>query len=407
MIHFIHTADVHFGMENYGRIDAATGIHSRLLDFHKAFNVCIDYAIKEQVDFFLFAGDAYKTAYPSPTQQRLFIDCLLKLFAANIPVVMVLGNHDHPISFGKTHALDLFSQLPIAGFHVIAKPETLVLTTKSGPVQIVGMPWPTKGMIALNNQRGEEQDVAELISRAVLKILDHHVAQLDSQLPTILAAHLTIGDAIFSGSEKRALTGRDPIFMVSHVARSPFDYVALGHLHRYQNLNPHGHPAVVYSGSIERIDFGERKEEKGFCHVKIHNAATTQERKTTHEFIKVPIRPFVQIEVHLHGEHGHTDQIIHMIKKHNITGSIVKILYHLPPGVQDKIDIRALHNVCEDAMQVIGIFPVHTRSDRELRTVIQTDMDLETALKNYFTTKQLPHQRITQLVKKTLLLAEE
>ena len=130
MIQFIHTADIHFGMENYGRIDSRTGIHTRLLDFQKALNHCIDSAIQHDVDFFLFSGDAYKTANPSPTQQRLFFECFLRLFKAGIPIVMVIGNHDHPVSFGKAHSLDLFNQLPLDGFHVISKPTTLVLKTK-------------------------------------------------------------------------------------------------------------------------------------------------------------------------------------------------------------------------------------------------------------------------------------
>ena len=75
MIRFIHTADIHFGMENYGKIDVKTGIHTRLLDFEKALNSCIDVAIKESVDFFLFSGDAYKTHNPSQTQQKLLFKC--------------------------------------------------------------------------------------------------------------------------------------------------------------------------------------------------------------------------------------------------------------------------------------------------------------------------------------------
>ncbi|MFS8506793.1 MAG: hypothetical protein LVQ75_01505 [Candidatus Babeliales bacterium] len=54
MIKVIHTADIHFGMENYGKIDPETGIHTRLLDFEKALNFCIDYAIEQEVDLFLF-----------------------------------------------------------------------------------------------------------------------------------------------------------------------------------------------------------------------------------------------------------------------------------------------------------------------------------------------------------------
>ena len=122
MIRFIHTADIHFGMENYGKIDATTGIHTRLLDFEKALNCCIDRAIAESVDFFLFSGDAYKTHNPSPTQQRLLFKCLLRLYKANIPVVIVIGNHDHPLSFGKAHALDVFGEIPLDGFHVFSKP---------------------------------------------------------------------------------------------------------------------------------------------------------------------------------------------------------------------------------------------------------------------------------------------
>ena len=82
--------------------------------------------------------------------------------------------------------------------------------------------------------------------------------------------------------------------MPSQLAIEPFDYVALGHLHRYQNLKSYGYPAIVYSGSIERIDFGERKEEKGFC---CHHSK--KKVTATHEFIKTPTRPFIQIEVKL------------------------------------------------------------------------------------------------------------
>ena len=69
-IRFFHTADIHFGVENYGRIDPQSGIHTRLLDFEKVLSLCIDRAIAENIDLFVFAGDAYKTAYPTPTQQK-------------------------------------------------------------------------------------------------------------------------------------------------------------------------------------------------------------------------------------------------------------------------------------------------------------------------------------------------
>lgn len=401
-IRFVHTADIHFGMENYGKIESTTGLHTRLLDFQRAFNRCIDHAIAIDADLFVFAGDAYKTATPSPTQQRLFVECLLRLFKADIPVVIVLGNHDHPMSFGKAHALDLFSQLPVEGFHVIAKPATIQVMTKSGPVHIVGIPWPSRSTVALNaGSESSSEEVSSYISSGIARIIAHHAAALDPHVPALLVAHLTVATALFSGSEKRAITGRDPIFLPSQLAIAPFDYVALGHLHRYQNLNEGGHPAIVYPGSLERIDFGERKEEKGFCDVTIHSKKTT-----TYDFVKIPVRPFIQIDVELKGDRGHTDQIIAALKQHDLRDAIVKIVYTLPPGTNEKIDARAIHNVCEEAMQVIGIFPVYQQQVRETRSTVSADMSLETALRSYFASKQFPAERIDALVRTALQLEE-
>ncbi len=132
-------------------------------------------------------------------------------------------------------------------------------------------------------------EITEYIANAVANIINDYARKLDPEIPAVLAGHLTVASGIFSGSEKRAIYGNDPTFLPSQLAIEPFDYVALGHLHRYQNLNPNGYPAIIYSGSIERVDFGERKEDKGFCLVSIEKKG-----KTYHEFIKTPTRPFIQ-----------------------------------------------------------------------------------------------------------------
>ena len=220
MIRFIHTADIHFGVENYGKIDPETGIHTRLLDFEKALNLCIDKAISEDVDFFLFAGDAYKTATPSPTQQRLLLRCFLRLYKAKIPVILVIGNHDNPLSFGKAHALDLYNELPVDGFYVVAKPQIIPLTTKSGLVNIVGIPWPTRNTIALSDSYAHKNasEITEYISQSVAQIIQHLANQLDPSIPAVLSGHLTVSNGIFSGSEKRAVYGTDPLFLPSQLA---------------------------------------------------------------------------------------------------------------------------------------------------------------------------------------------
>lgn len=404
MIRFIHTADIHFGMENYGRIDPKTGIHSRLLDFEKALNFCIDHALEQQVDFFLFSGDAYKTINPSPTQQRLLMRCFLRLYKAGIPIVIIVGNHDNPLSFGKATTLDIFGELPVQGFHVFSKPGSIVLNTKNGPIQIVGIPWPSRTNIAISNTHAFKSAMAltDYIANSVSSIIQELARKLDPEVPAVLAGHLTVSSGIFSGSEKRAIYGNDPVLLPSQLAIAPFDYVALGHLHRYQNLNPHGYPALVYSGSIERIDFGERKEDKGFCFVKIEKKGVT-----SHEFIKVPIRPFIQIEVTLKANFDQTQQILDALKQHVITDAVLKILYHIPQGSKDLVDLQKIIQACSQALYLVSITPIRSFETREKRSTMNIGMDFQTVLSAYFDSKAEFKDKKHDLIKKTLDLQAE
>ncbi len=400
MIKFIHTADIHFGMENYGKIDPKTGIHSRLLDFERSLNTCIDYAIKHDVDFFMFSGDAYKTATPSPTQQKLLMRCFMRLYKAKIPVVIVVGNHDNPLSFGKANSLDIFACLPIDGFHLFAKPDSLLLQTKSGPIQIVGIPWPNRHNIALKEDYYVQSatDITEQISQALAQIITKLAAKLDPTLPAILAGHLTVTNGVFSGSERKAIYGNDPVLMPSQLAIPPFDYVALGHLHRFQNLNKGGIP-IIYSGSIDRVDFGERKEEKGFCVVSIN-----EDKKCSFEFIELATRPFIQIDVILEEDIEQTSQILIALKKYNLKDAIVKITYKLNGSMTDEVDVKKIQLACSHSMYLVAIIPIRDLQTRSYRSSVSSEMDLETLLKNYFLSKENLKSRSKSLIEKTLQL---
>ena len=446
MIRFVHTADIHFGMENYGKIDPKTGIHSRLLDFEQSLNTCIDYAIKHDVDFFMFSGDAYKTATPSPTQQKLLMRCFIRLYQAKIPLVIVVGNHDNPLSFGKANSLDIFGSLPVDGFHVFAKPDKLLLQTKSGPIQIVGIPWPNRHNIALKDDYYGQTatDITEQISQALAKIITKLASQLDPTLPAILAGHLTVSNGLFSGSERKAIYGQDPVLMPSQLAISPFDYVALGHLHRFQNLNEGGIP-IVYSGSIDRIDFGERKEEKGFCVVTIDTetsscakAPADLRKKCTFEFVQLQTRPFIQIDVILEEEIAasvqaspeampdeagamlarrstniggakvdQTSQILMALRKHELKDAIVKITYKLPVTAIDQVDVKKIQLACSHAMYLVAIIPIRDIATRSYRSILSSEMDLQTLLKNYFDSKENLKPRSENLIEKTLQLQHD
>ena len=408
MITIFHTADVHFGVENYGKIDGKTGIHTRLLDFKNSLEFCIDRAVDENIDLFVLSGDAYKTAYPTPTQQKLLAQLLFKLHKAAIPVVIIIGNHDHPLSFGKANALDVFSYLPIDGFYVFSKPDSITIQTKNGPLQIVGIPWPTRNTLVANESHRlkDPKSIAAYLSEKVGLIISSFAQQLDSSIPALLAGHLTVSSGIFSGSEKCAIFGTDPVLLPSQLALEPFDYVALGHLHRHQNLNPNGYPPVVYAGSIERVDFGERKEDKGFC--KIIITTENGKKNCSYEFIKVPTRPMIQLNIKLEPGKIQTDQIIAEINNYDLTDAIVKITYQVPEGKTDHVDLYAIQRACIKAMYVVGIFPIHQAgATRESRIRLSVDMDLPSLLSKYFDSKKEFLNKKAKLIEKALKLHEE
>ncbi len=313
---------------------------------------------------------------------------------------MVIGNHDNPLSFGKAHALDIFQHVTNDGIYIIDRPRTITLTTRNGPVQIVGIPWPTRTTLSLKTEHlGSHPDtISQYLSDTVGHLIQQHAEQLDPTIPSILTGHLTVSSGMFSGSEKQAIYGKDPVLLPSQLAISPFDYVALGHLHRHQNLNPEGAP-VVYPGSIERIDFGERSEQKGFCYVSI------ADDKTTHyTFEPVPARPFLQIEIHLTEQTQQTQRICETLATYDLTDAVVKIRYHIHEGIQDRVDISAVERACVKAHYIMGIFPVHTVQPRKRRAGYSVEMQLPDLLEQYFSNTPSTQKSAQKLTEKALQL---
>jgi len=328
----------------------------------------------------------------------------MRLYEAKIPVVIVVGNHDNPLSFGKAHALDVFKLLPVEGFHVFSKPEILNLKTKSGIVQVVGIPWPNRHNITMKKSfyARTALELTQHISDSLAHIISDLAGKLDPALPAVLTGHLTVASGIFSGSEKRAIYGHDPVLMPSQLAIKPFDYVGLGHLHRFQNLNKEGKIPVIYSGSIDRIDFGERKEEKGFCIVTIHD-----KDKTEYEFVEIPTRPFIQIEVTLQEGRDQTEQLLEAIQKHDIENAILKILYTIPEQMIDEVNLKKVQTACMPAMYVVGVIPIRKAPLRTHRNILKSNMDLQTLLKEYFSSKEQYKKRVDVLTEKAMHLEQE
>ena len=109
----LHFADLHIGVELYGRPLPGKPWSSRMQDFLDAFDYLVDYALEERVDAVIFAGDAYKAREPSQTHQREFASRIRRLSEAGIATFLLVGNHDLPNAESRAHALEIFRTLDV------------------------------------------------------------------------------------------------------------------------------------------------------------------------------------------------------------------------------------------------------------------------------------------------------
>jgi len=382
-------------VENYGRIDPATGLSTRLMDFLRSYDQVVDYALENDINLVVFSGDAYKTRDPNPTYQREFARRIRRLSTAGIPTVLVAGNHDTPSAVGRAIAVEIFATLEVENVYVAKKPEVIAIETKDGPVQVVALPWITRSALLARDEYKNKnlEEINQLILDKVINIFegpDGLISQLDRTVPTILAAHATVQGAAY-GSERSVMLGQELILPPS-LARNPaFDYVALGHIHKHQVL--YEQPPVIYSGSIERIDFGEEREDKGFI------MAEVERGRASWQFVKTDARPFVTIEVDVQSDDP-TTEILKAIATRNIEDAVVRIIVHTTAEKEPLINEGEIRRALAGAFHIAAIVKDVERKVR-LRLGDQPieEMTPRQMLERYFQVKQTSPERTQLLLK--------
>jgi DNA repair protein SbcD/Mre11 len=347
MIKLLHLSDIHMGSGfNHGRINPETGLNSRLEDFVQTLSHCIDRAIAEPVDLVLFGGDAFPDATPPPIVQEAFATQFRRLVDAQIPTVLLVGNHDQHSQGQGGASLCIYRTLGVPGFVVGDRLATHRISTQNGDVQIITLPWLTRSTL-LTRPETEDLSLAEINHLLIEKLgaaLEGEIRRLDPNLPTILLAHLMTDTARF-GAERFLAVGKGFTVPLSLLTRPCFDYVALGHVHRHQVLCDS--PYIVYPGSIDRVDFSEEKEEKGFMLVYCRSAV--EATPTQIEFCPLPVRPFLTIKVDVSAVNDPQAKLLKAIGKAATADAVVRLIYHVKSEQLDQIDNAALHEVLQSA----------------------------------------------------------
>lgn len=399
----LHTADIHFGSNAYGRIDPATGLNTRLIDFRKSFDFLVQRALEEEIDVFLFAGDAYRTADPTPTQQKAFARCLKPIADHGIPIVMIVGNHDHPVSFGKASALDIYPYLS-GDIHLFNKPDSKVIETKSGPLQFIALPWPIRSLLLTKEEHRAKSptEIRDFIEEKYINFVKVAVGELDPSLPAVMAAHLSVHGAEMAGSEQTSLIAHEPKFSVGQLGLAPLDYVALGHIHKHQDRNAGNTPPVVYSGSIECITFKEWEDKKGFVVVDIETNG--KDKQTSFKFVETPARPFIAIQVDARDVEDPMAALLDEIRKQDIEDAIVRLRYQVNEDAVAAVDIQELRVALKSAHTIASIERIVTPEERQRRTIVTRESSLEEAMDRYIAQHENLIPLKDQLIEKALEL---
>lgn len=344
----LHFADAHIDMANYGRHDPQTGLPLRVLDFLRSLDEIVETAIQEKMDLVLFAGDAYKDRAPAPTFQREWGKRIMRLSKAGIPTLLLLGNHDLSPALGRAHAVQEFETLEIPHVRVLDKPQFLRDSDLNLPLQIIALPWVTRSQLlaSLNLETTSRSEIIANLESRLVSLVTGWIEDADPRLPLVLTAHALVEGASY-GAERLVMLGSEWTLPGSLVRNPRFDYVALGHIHKPQNLNPDAHPPVVYPGSIERVDFGESQEEKFFIIAQVERGQTRLEwRRLEH------VRPFVDVRRRLSA----SEDVMQVLREAlppspALKGAVVRLVVEYPRDWEGLIDEAALRAWAAEAFE--------------------------------------------------------
>lgn len=266
---FVHTADTHLGFEITKIVQSDhQGRQNRADSIFENFVTIVEHAIEIEADLFIHSADLFNKYYIP----REFLDELIRPFTdlvrAGIPVLLIPGNHER-----SEFPFDLFHG--VKNVFVFDRPKSLCLTLDGYSVGIAGFPF-----------------IREDSRRTFLRALkETEYSELRSDF-NILVSHQAFDQAAVGPADFTFREGR-PDTVSRHTIPLDFEYIAAGHIHRYQVLSHPLRPGlnIVYPGSTQRISFAEMNEEKGFVEGEVlHHRIETR-------FIPLPVYDMEIVEI--------------------------------------------------------------------------------------------------------------
>lgn len=349
---FGHLADIQMDEDftTAGRvvIDPFTGKNERLLDINRCLSFAVDQIIATGCRACFIPGDITETPTPSPNVQG-FLRENFTLLAQEMPVFVEPGNHGLSRNPGDSSALEFLKGRK--NIYVVEQPS--VFYQEGCEVNLTPSPsWPQKDCAKIfvlpfpqrNISKGSAacsiEEMNKNASNELKDILNSFRAQIDKTVPNILLAHITVAGCV--GAENPEMLKYDP--SIDPFDLRGFTYVALGHIHKYQQVADN----AWYSGSIERMNFGEEDDIKGFNIVEIN-----ENKKPVVEFIETPatrfqtltpedirtIHPESSVIYRVKGEMGKADY-----------EALKPVLLEFQAPLQNRLTVKSINKVRDEGM---------------------------------------------------------
>ena len=364
MIRILHFSDYHLGSDSYGKPNPETGINQRIHDFAARLDELIDFALANAVDVVLFAGDAFKNAHPTPTVQKLLAERIWRLAKGGVRVFLLAGNHDLPRMIANVTAFSVYPALEVDNVTVAERAGVYLVETANGEqLQIAAMPhfWRSALLAQVARPLSPSQIDAEINALVAAKV-NALAEQINPSVPAVLTSHVHVNKANVSTAQE--LYGvSDFEIPLSSLANRAFPYVALGHIHKPQVLSDDwkGGTFAAYSGSLERVDFGEEKEQKGFYVVDLEDGRILAEP----HFEPVRARAFVTVDATPATE-APTESVLAAVASRDLADAIVRVRIRAPRDLYAAVDLDAVRGALEPAYDA-RIQPVYDQEEVALR----------------------------------------
>lgn len=305
---FIHISDSHLGASGFSRRLSPSGYNQREEDVCNSFQAAVDQIIQLKPDFVLHSGDLFHTVRPTNRIINFAIRQILRVVSLRIPMVIISGNHDTPKQRTVGSVFSFFEVLsPL--LHLVYRNQYELI--QIGEVAVHAIPH------CLN-----QEDFSQELSKVKIG------AGENSRFNVLMLHGVVAGIKEFSMGELA-----EQEIPTSSLERG-FDYLALGHYHRFCQVESGGY----YAGSTERLSMSELGQEKGFVEVDLQTKEVAFHAVPTREMIEFPslnARELDQEQTLL--------EIEKRVQAENIEEKIVRLkVTDIPEHVYNSLDFRRI-----------------------------------------------------------------